>query len=241
MRLRWGNVDLQAQALSFTPSKTSRLGKKLVLPLHAEIETFLLKHPPGASDDAPLFPSLAHRKGADASKAFRNIMARAGVAAGIARQAAQGSAGRNVSARTFHSLRHGFVSALSQANVAVELRKQLAGHSSETQSLHYTHVEFIALGEMLDTVEGESLSSGENGCVVRIYLIGSNSTLSISLGGRPSCLITSRRHCICSFFASNQVYSSSPDSYFFTFPPFLMVFWILIRSICSSTSELPKS
>ncbi len=145
MRLRWGNVDLQAQALSFTPSKTSRLGKKLVLPLHAEIETFLLKHPPGASDDAPLFPSLAHRKGADASKAFRRIMELAGVAAGIARQSAQGSAGRNVSARSFHSLRHGFVSALSQANVAVELRKQLAGHSSEAQSLHYTHPEFAAL------------------------------------------------------------------------------------------------
>ena len=92
-----------------------------------------------------LFPSFAHLPGAGASKAFRRIMERAGVAAGIARQAAQGSAGRNVSARSFHSLRHTFVTALSHANVAVELRKQLAGHSSEAQSLHYTHPEFAAL------------------------------------------------------------------------------------------------
>ena len=45
MRLRWGNVDLQAQAITFTPSKTARLGKKLALPMHPEIEAFLLKHP----------------------------------------------------------------------------------------------------------------------------------------------------------------------------------------------------
>jgi integrase len=142
---RWGNVDLQAQAITFTPSKTARLGKKLALPMHPEIEAFLLKHPAGASDDAPLFPSFAHLPGAAASIAFRRIMERAGVAAGIARQAAQGSVGRNVSARSFHSLRHSFVTALSHANVAVELRKQLAGHSSEAQSLHYTHPEFAAL------------------------------------------------------------------------------------------------
>jgi integrase len=31
---RWGNVDLQAGAITFTPSKTARLGKKLTLPIH---------------------------------------------------------------------------------------------------------------------------------------------------------------------------------------------------------------
>jgi integrase len=42
-------------------------------------------------------------------------------------------------------LRHTFVTALSQANVAVELRQKLSGHASEAQSLHYTHPEFAAL------------------------------------------------------------------------------------------------
>jgi integrase len=154
MRLRWGNVDLQAQAITFTPSKTARLGKKLALPMHPEIEAFLLKHPPGASDDALLFPSFAHLPVVGASKAFRRIMELAGVAAGIARQSAQGSAGRNVSARSFHSLRHSFVTALAHANVAVELRQKLAGHASEGQSLHYTHPEFAALREAVEKLPG---------------------------------------------------------------------------------------
>ena len=51
LRLKWGNVDLQCGAITFTPSKTARLGKKLALPIHPEIEAFLLKHPAGASDD----------------------------------------------------------------------------------------------------------------------------------------------------------------------------------------------
>ena len=72
-------------------------------------------------------------------------MERAGVAAGIARKAEEGGAGRNVFARSFHSLRHSFVTALAHANVAIELRQKLGGHSSEGQSLHYTHPEFAAL------------------------------------------------------------------------------------------------
>jgi Phage integrase family len=51
-------------------------------------------------------------------------------------KAEEGSAERNVFARSFHSLRHSFVTALDRANVAVELRQKLAGHVSEQQSLH---------------------------------------------------------------------------------------------------------
>ena len=72
-------------------------------------------------------------------------MERAGVVAGVARKAKEGGAGRSVSSRSFHSLRHRFVTALAHANVAVELRQKLAGHASEGQSLHYTHPEFAAL------------------------------------------------------------------------------------------------
>lgn len=157
LRLKWGNVDLQAGAITFTPSKTARLGKKLILPIHPEIEAFLLKHPAGASDDAPLFPTLSHLSIAGksgASQAFRRIMERGGVSAGIARKAEAGSAGRNVFARSFHSLRHSFVTALAHANVAVELRQKLAGHASEGQSLHYTHPEFAALREAVEKLPG---------------------------------------------------------------------------------------
>ena len=157
LRLKWGNVDLQAGAITFTPSKTARLGKKLILPIHPEIEAFLLKHPAGASDDASLFPTLSHLSisgKSGASQAFRRIMERAGVAAGIARKAEVGSAGRNVFARSFHSTRHSFITALSHANVAVELRQRLAGHASEEQSLHYTHPQIEALRGAIKRLPG---------------------------------------------------------------------------------------
>ena len=60
LRLKWGNVDLPAGAINFTPAKTARLGKKLTLPIHPEVEAFLLSHPAGANGDAPLFPSLTN-------------------------------------------------------------------------------------------------------------------------------------------------------------------------------------
>ena len=157
LRLKWGNVDLQAGAITFTPSKTARLGKKLTMPIHPEVEAFLLKHPTGASDGSPLFPSLANLSTAGksgASMAFRRIMERASVGAGVARRAKEGGAGRNVSARSFHSLRHSFVTGLAHANVSVELRQKLAGHTSEEQSLHYTHPQFAALRAAIEKLPG---------------------------------------------------------------------------------------
>jgi integrase len=157
LRLKWGNVDLQAGAITFAPSKTARLGKRITMPIHPEVEAFLLKHPTGASDNAPLFPSLANLSTAGksgASMAFRRIMERAGVGAGIARRATEGGAGRNVSARSFHSLRHSFVTGLAHANVSVELRQKLAGHASEEQSLHYTHPQFAALRAAIEKLPG---------------------------------------------------------------------------------------
>ena len=157
LRLRWGNIDLQAGVIAFTPAKTARTGKKLGLPIHPEIEGFLLRHQPGASDDASLFPSLSklHLTGlSGASMTFKRIMERAGVAAGIARKAEEGSSGHNVSARSFHSLRHTYVTALSAAGVAVELRQRLAGYATEAQSLHYTHPAFAALRDAVGKLPG---------------------------------------------------------------------------------------
>ena len=53
---------------------------------------------------SPLSLDLSISGKSGASQAFRRIMERAGVPAGIARKAEEGSAGRSVSARSFHSL-----------------------------------------------------------------------------------------------------------------------------------------
>jgi len=152
-RLTWAAVDLEARTINFTPSKTARLGKRLSVPMHPEIAEFLLAHPTPSKDaNAPLFPSLAPlavggRSGL--SRQFSEIMKAAKVAAGVARHA-KGEAGRTTAARSFHSLRHSYVTSLAATGAAVELRQKLAGHASEGQSLAYTHPDFARLRAAVD-------------------------------------------------------------------------------------------
>jgi len=152
LRLQWGNVDLVNGVITFTPSKTARLGKSLTVPIHPDLEAFLLSHPAGKRESAPLFPSLANRAiggKSGASMAFKRIMENAKVAAGIAREG-QGKQGRDVSKRSFHSLRHSHISALSNAGVAVEVRQKMVGHSDQSTNLGYTHPEFASLKAAMD-------------------------------------------------------------------------------------------
>jgi integrase len=156
LSLTWGNIDLPNRALSLIPRKTARTGKGLLIPMHPQLEEFFLKHPAGKRDSDPVFRllyrlSVGGNRGA--SRTFQNIMAKAGVASGTLRERA-GKSGRKVAERSFHSLRHSFVTALAHANVGIELRRRLAGHASELQSLHYTHPEFAALREAIEKLPG---------------------------------------------------------------------------------------
>ena len=54
--------------------------------------------------------------------------------------AAKGQDGRVFRALSFHSLRHAFVTQLAAASVPIEIRKELAGHSSDAMSLNYTQI-----------------------------------------------------------------------------------------------------
>ncbi len=145
LSLEWINVDFQARAIRITPKKTARLGKSLTIPLHPNLEAFLLKHPTaGNSNNTPVFPSLSKLSiggNRGASRVFQSIVQRAGVSNATLRESA-GEVGRQVKEKSFHSFRHGFVSALETAGADPAVRQRLAGHSSESQNLHYTHPEF---------------------------------------------------------------------------------------------------
>jgi len=56
LSLTWGNADLPIRALSLIPRKTARTGKKLLIPMHPQLEEFFLKHPAGKRDSDPVFP-----------------------------------------------------------------------------------------------------------------------------------------------------------------------------------------
>lgn len=55
--------------------------------------------------------------------------------------------GQKFCRRSFHSLRHGFVSGLANGGVQPEPRKDLTGHKTDSEHARYTHLEIEMLRE----------------------------------------------------------------------------------------------
>jgi integrase len=151
--LRWGNVDLVNKTITFRAGKT---GQIITVTIHPELEEHLLSPSRKVSDDPNtfLFPSLAGKSGggkSGLSMAFKRLMEKAGVEAGVARLKA-GKKGRSFALRSFHSLRHSFISALANAGVASELRRTLSGHSSEEMHAVYTHHELETIRKAVTSI-----------------------------------------------------------------------------------------
>jgi|TARA_R110002153_G_scaffold58306_1_gene159934 integrase len=145
VKLTWTAVDTVNKTLTLTPQKTARKGRELVLPLHPRLEAHLLALPLPSDGNAPICPSLCKCKPgghSGLSRRFQAIMQRAGVEQKTT--AAKGE-GRTFNARTFHSLRHSFVSQLQAADVAPDLRMLLVGHSDARTHSNYTHTELETL------------------------------------------------------------------------------------------------
>jgi integrase len=147
--LVWSQIDLEERSISFTQEKTDA---KIKVPIHAELEDYLLSRSVPDDGQKPLFPQLYHLRRAGKtglSSAFRKLMVRAGIDGGIARLKS-GAAGRNVSRLSFHSLRHSFTSALANAGVPAELRQKLTGHLDDKSHSIYTHHEFQTIRQALE-------------------------------------------------------------------------------------------
>ena len=143
-RLNWSNVDLDEHAITFVQKKTDA---KVRIPIHPCLEEYLISRPSSDSAGAPVFPTLHGKPGSGKSglsRTFRLIMDRAGVAAGLIRER-QGAAGRSLSARSFHALRHSFNQELKRAGVPQEDRMKLTGHASEKMNTIYTHEDMAGL------------------------------------------------------------------------------------------------
>jgi integrase len=140
--LQWSAVDLERRIVKVTTRKT---GKTVTVPIHSQFAAWLDKQTRGIGK-APVFPTLAGKAGggkSGLSMAFRRIMERAKIKGRLLREA--NGVGRSQSSLSFHSLRHGFVSAMANAGVAQELRQKLTGHASAEMNAQYTHHELESL------------------------------------------------------------------------------------------------
>lgn len=149
VRLDWSAVDFSKGLLTFRAQKTKRIES---LPLHPTLRRHLEKI---AGDTAgAISPTLAGQSSAGRSGLsgqFDKIMNEAGLGAPEGKKL-EGNR-RRFKPKTFHSLRHGFVSAMANEGVSKEIRMKLAGHTSEDVATGYTHHEAARLREAINTIK----------------------------------------------------------------------------------------
>lgn len=147
--LTWGNVDLFERTITFTQKKT---GAKIKIPIAEDLHSYLMTLPMKDGSKAAVFPTLHGKTSAGKSglsMAFGRLMERAGIEQGTIRERGKG-AGRKVSARSFHSLRHSFNTVLTNSGVPQELRMKLTGHSSVEMNAVYSHHELALIRGALE-------------------------------------------------------------------------------------------
>ena len=147
--LVWESVDMGKGVLSFLPSKTARKRAKsdrrgwVAVALHPEVVGWLKSRPEGIGN-APIFPSL-HGKPTGShgglSNAFASVMSKAEIAVPLGVEKDEKGKGRRFRRLSFHSLRHTFISRLANAGVSADVRKEMAGHSSDQMHARYTHLD----------------------------------------------------------------------------------------------------
>lgn len=143
--LRWSAIDLQNGIITLTQRKTKR---QVWIALHPDFSDWLLGR--SSVSDEPngfVLPTLAGRASGGKrglSNAFEEIVERAGIDAGAIRHR-RGTAGKNRRALTFHSLRHGAVSAVYNNTIAREAARRLSGHAEHGALDRYVHVNLEAI------------------------------------------------------------------------------------------------
>jgi integrase len=144
--MTWDQVVWDEEGKGSITYIQGKTGEKVEVPIHADLEEHLLKI---AGDKVgSLCPTLAGqptdgRRGL--STQFANLMDKAG----IDRQQVQSSRGRKFSRKSFHSLRHSFISALENTRTSADVRMKLAGHHSANVHQKYTHVQLKGLREAI--------------------------------------------------------------------------------------------
>jgi integrase len=144
--LTWQNIDLAGRTLTFRDEKTSRRkarGKKdTVIFLHDDLAAYLESLPANDDPQAPLFSSLFGKPSGSyggLSNGFNRLMAKARVRSPLGKQ--KSGKGRQFRALGFHSLRHTLISNLANADISLDVRKEITGHSSDEIHRRYVHLE----------------------------------------------------------------------------------------------------
>jgi integrase len=153
VNLKWENINLFEGTITFRPGKTSRKKVDLTLPIAPRLQEHLKNCRAQQSKSAFLCPTLSGKTSAGKSglsMQFTRIMGKTKIDQGGIE--AEGEKGRTFNRKTFHSLRHSFISRLEASGVPSDIRMKLAGHTSESVHAGYTHTELETLRKAVGNI-----------------------------------------------------------------------------------------
>jgi integrase len=151
--LCWEAIDAERRVIRLTTGKT---GANVNLPIHRDFDDWLQRRTTGIGK-APVFPELAGKRiGGDGglSAQFRAIVDAAGIKGRVVTRTGKG---RATNSKTFHALRHTFISRLANVGVAPDLRQKLAGHADPKVHANYTHHEEETMRAAIDKLPSVTL------------------------------------------------------------------------------------
>lgn len=174
------NLDLKTKVIKFVPQKTMhaarRRGRKpkvLTIPMHKSLLRVLQNLAQDKSGEDPMFPSLIGRQTSGRSGLSQEFITLMETKAGIdgLKQAPSvlgvkitksRNKPRTLRAKTFHSLRHTFITELRKEGVDLETRQDLAGHEDQEQTRHYTHLDVEVLRRAINRLSSLPAVSASN-------------------------------------------------------------------------------
>lgn len=121
-------ADMERRVIYGTPSKTSRRGVRVNIPMHPNVLTALFVADTSSNFVFPWRQSHPHgQRPKVGDHFFAEVLQKAGIVA------------KADEMLSFHSLRHTFVTRLADAGVAEDVRMRLAGHTNAATHGLYTH------------------------------------------------------------------------------------------------------
>lgn len=132
--LRWDSIDINSGEMVILPRKTSKTGKRLLVPITPPLRALLLDLPRSGEYVFPTLAASFSRCRSMPAAAFTSWVKRLG----MSQTTKQGA--RNFSQLSFHSIRHTVVSQLRSAGVVTpDVARSIVGHASETVERGYFH------------------------------------------------------------------------------------------------------
>ncbi len=150
-RLKWDQIDLEAEEIRLQTAKTGRFQK---IPIPPPLLKHIKSLPKPQHGQIPLHEWAeeiveSQRKTGSLSIQFHKIMSDAGIVERIGHRKTEqspGREGRRAGSRiSFHSLRHTTTSLLKNAGVSPAIAEEFVGHDSSEMNRVYTHIELESM------------------------------------------------------------------------------------------------